>query len=62
MCHGANVAEVLYKKKSHAKSGAVEKYKSQVHCWPKIKYEKLVFFADDAWFTLDRNVEGKSYR
>jgi len=26
------------------------------------KIQELIFFADDAWFTLNRNLEGKSNR
>jgi len=62
VCHGANVAESFVKKNSYVKSGIVEKYRITSSLLAKNKIRQAVFFADDAWFTLNRNLEGKSNR
>jgi hypothetical protein len=59
MCHGGNVAE-SFVKNFHVKSGTVEKYRIRSSLLAKNKIREPVFFADDAWFTLNRNLEGKS--
>ena len=50
------------KKNSHVKSGTVEKYRITSSLLAKNKIRELVFFADDAWFPLNRNLEGKRNR
>jgi hypothetical protein len=43
MCHGANVAESFVKKNLTSRVEQWKNIESQVHCWPKIKYESLYF-------------------
>jgi len=48
--------------KFHFKSRTVEKYRITSSLLAKNKIRELVFFADGAWLTLNRNLEGKSNR
>jgi 1-aminocyclopropane-1-carboxylate deaminase/D-cysteine desulfhydrase-like pyridoxal-dependent ACC family enzyme len=68
VCHGTNVAGSAVKKFSRQECRVKGHYRRVETCRvtgslpAKNKIRKLVFFVDDAWFTLSRNVEGKSNR